>query len=169
MTPTMYFEVDGTPVRADECTWVKIAPCGCECAWSLAKYTPTEDGAWDDFSPSKAMRRRDERLGYTVQIKRHSDIRIKDDCPHTPRFGVEPRPQPEGHTWAGTHDGRVLHLVPIVIEQDDHSGLRRDEQVASICGRASAFIWSTQWHIVDGRTECAGCLTAAKKELRGER
>jgi hypothetical protein len=99
-----------------------------------------------------------------VQIKRNADTRIADNCPHAPKWGVEPRPEREGHTWAGTHDGRVLHLVPLVIEKDQHSGFGRQEEVAAVCGRARAYTWSAQWHIVDGRAECAACLRAAKRE-----
>lgn len=163
MTAETYFGIDGQPVPADECMWVKVAPCGCECGWSLAKYVASVDMAWEDFSRSKAVRRRDELRGYTVVIKRRTEVRLSDDCPHTPRWGVEPRPQPAGHTWAGTYDGRTLHLVPLVIAPDSNSGYRHAERVASICKRASGYTWSTEWHLLDGRTECVNCLTAAKK------
>lgn len=164
MTPTMYFEIDGTPVRADECSWVLIAPCGCECAWATGRYTTTEEEARDGFFGSKAVRRRDEKRGFTVKIVRNTDTKIHDNCPHVPKFGVEPRPELEGHTWAGTREGRTLHLVPLVIEKDQHSGFGRTEPVKAICRRADAYTWSTQWHIIDARVECAACLTTAKRE-----
>lgn len=158
---TIYYEVDGEPVRADYCNWVLIAPCGCECAWSVAEYYPTEDDAWDGFSRSKAARRRDESLGYRVEIKRRTDIRIKDDCPHTPKFGVEPRPKLEGHTWAMKHEGRVQHLVPLVIEENSCSPWNQGA-VQAICGRVDARIWSTWRSDLDGRVECTACVKAAK-------
>lgn len=157
---TIYYEVNGEPVRADECTWVFIAPCGCECGWSVAKYRPSEDEAWDGFSRSKAARQRDEKRGFRVEIKRHSDIRIKDDCPHTPKYGVEPRPEIDGHTWAAKQRARLLHLVPLVIEKGGYFS-SREGTVRSMCGRADAYLWSTMHSDIDGRVECTACVKAA--------
>lgn len=164
---TIYFEVDGQPAPADECTWVVIAPCGCECSWSLARYTRSEDEAWQGFSHSKAARKRDEKLGFRMTIMRHKDIKVSDDCPHTPKWGVEPRPTPEGHTWATKHDSRTVHLVPVVIEKDsitDGFGAGRAE-VTAACKRVSAYVWSTRLHTFWGRTDCAACTAAAKRIL----
>ncbi|MFD6357911.1 hypothetical protein [Nocardia tengchongensis] len=157
----IFYEIDGEPVSAEKCMWVLIAPCGCECAWSVAKYWTTEDEAWDGFSRSKAVRRRDEKLGFRVEIKRSTEIRIKDDCPHVPKFGVEPRPELEGHTWAVKSEGRVQHLVPLVIEKNSLSP-RNQGLVRAICGRSEDYIWSTWRSDLDGRVECTACVKAAK-------
>lgn len=160
---TIYYEVDGQPVPDDQCDWVLIAPCGCECGWSLARYTKDEDSAWDGFSRSKAVRRRDEKLGYRVIVKRHSDI-CMDDCQHTPTYGVEPRPQLDGHTWAAKREGRTLHLVPLVIEKNSYAPFQQ-EAVLSICGRTDGFSWSTKWFEINGRTDCVACIAEAKRVL----
>lgn len=159
---TVFYEIDGAPVRAEECTWVYIAPCGCECAWSTARYCSTEDEAWDNFTHSKALRKRDEKRGFRVEIKRHRDIRIKEECRHRPRFGVEPRPTLEGHTWAMKHEGRVQHLVPLVIEANSCSPWNQGA-VQAICGRVDAGMWSTWRSDLDGRVECTACVKAAKE------
>lgn len=163
----IYFDIDGQPVPADECTWVVTAPCGCECSWHMARYCLTEDEAWDGFSSSKAARRRDEKLGYRMKIIRHKDIRIQEDCPHTPRWGVEPRPTPDGHTWATKHGSRSVHLLPIVIEKDAilDAFVGKGAEIAALCKRASAWSWSTRWGSFEGRTDCAACTATAKKVL----
>lgn len=157
-----YLEVDGVPVPAKDCVWVAVAPCGCECGWSLAEYNATEDEAWAGFSYSKARRRRDEKVGFRMVLKRRADARVGGDCPHSPKFGVEPRPELDGHTWAATIGGRVLHLVPLVIEADRQSPFELDA-VRSLCGRASDHVWSARWHRVDGMVECARCMAEAKR------
>ncbi|WP_280320123.1 hypothetical protein [Nocardia wallacei] len=159
---TVYYEVDGVPVPAKECCWTLIAPCGCECAWATARYCASEEQAWTDFSRSKAVRRRDEKLGYRVEIKRHKDIRVEEDCSHVPRFGVEPRPEMDGHTWAAMKGGRVLHLVPLEI--GDYDTAYADARTPAICGRNDAFLWSTR--NVD-LLECTHCLKAATERVGG--
>ncbi|MGX6508254.1 helix-turn-helix transcriptional regulator [Rhodococcus sp. SJ-2] len=88
--PKIYVEIDGTPVSIDECTWVQTAPCGCESGWMVARYYPTYEQALDGFWDSKKQRAQKEKLGFKVKIVRHKDINIKDDCTHTPKWGVEP-------------------------------------------------------------------------------
>lgn len=157
----IYFDIDGVPVPAEECMWVVTAPCGCECSWSVASYCKDEDEVWNNFSRSKAKRRRDEKLGFRVQIKRHKDIRISDNCPHTPRFGVD-IPGLEGHTWATMPRTRVLHLVALVIEKGGTSPYSK-VMVPSLCGRNEARIWSADRWDMEGLVECAHCLKVAKE------
>ncbi|WP_280371074.1 hypothetical protein [Nocardia wallacei] len=161
----IYYEIGGEPVPARECMWAYIAPCGCECAWSVADpdYAATEGQAWDSFARTKAVRKRDEQRGFRVEMKRRADVRISDKCPHTPRYGVPPRPEVEGHSWAVKHDGRVLHLVPLVIEKDSYVIRRRSEYVSSLCGRAEGGLWSTECHEIDGLVDCTGCLEVARE------
>lgn len=156
----VYFDVGGSPVPAEECNWVKIAPCGCECGWARADYYTDENQARDGFWDSKALRRRDEKLGYRVEIKRHNDIRILEKCPHTPRFGRVPRPELDGYTWATMSKTRVLHLVPLVIEKGSCSPYSR-MLVPSLCGRNDARIWSASDYDLRGLVECASCLKVA--------
>jgi hypothetical protein len=162
---TIYFEVDGEPVPADQCTWVLIAPCGCECAWSIARYCHSEDEAWHSFSRSKAARQRDVKLGFRLVIKRHKDIKISQDCPHTPTWGVPPRPQLDGHTWATKDRSRSVHLVPLVIEKNEYA--YQQDSVAAVCRRASGYVWSARWYDLDGRTDCAACVAEAERLLAG--
>jgi hypothetical protein len=162
----IYYDIDGGPVAANECMWVKLAPCGCECGWSRAEYCPDEAQAWDDFWDSKSMRRRDEKRGFRVAIKRRSDIRISETCPHTPRWGIEPRPELDGHTWATMHRTKVLHLVPLVIAKGSYSP-HSQMLVPSLCGRTDARIWSASDYDTRGLVECASCLKAARERLAG--
>lgn len=164
----VYFDIEGEPVPADECTWVYIAPCGCECAWALAgEYGATAGQAWENFARTKAARQRDVKLGFRVDIKRHRDIDIASTCPHTPRFGVPPRPELDGHTWAVKHEGRVLHLVPLVIERDSYVITKRSERVSPVCRRVEGDLWSTERHEVDGLAECTACLKVAAEVAEG--
>lgn len=162
----IYIEIDGTPVPIDECTWVKVAPCGCECGWSLAEYSPTYDEAWKSLGGSKQERERDEKLGFTLKIGRHTDIRIKDGCTHTPRWGVDPIPTPEGHSWAASYQSRRLHLVPLVIEEDGLVINTAAPPVKTLCGRASGTAWSRRGYDIEGLVECTACERAAKAVTR---
>ncbi|MEV0247908.1 hypothetical protein AB0H76_15050 [Nocardia sp. NPDC050712] len=165
MTTTIYYEVDGQPVPASLCMWVLIAPCGCECAWALTEYTATEDQAWEDFSRPTAVRRRDEQLGYRMTVKRRSDVQMADCTTHTPKWGVEPRPKLDGHTWAAKRGGRGLHLVPLVIEKNGY--VINDDRVAAVCGRADAYSWSVQPAAVEGQVDCKSCIGRAKRLADG--
>lgn len=162
---TIYYEIGGEPVPAKECMWAFVAPCGCECGWSVAgsEYAVDEDQAWDSFSRTKARRRRDEQLGFRVEIKRRTDIRVEDECQHTPRFGVPPRPEIEGHTWAVKFEGRALHLVPLAIEKDGYRHVK-DGPVEAICRRADAYSWSTDSFRLDDLVECTACWKAAEQQ-----
>ncbi|WP_343466390.1 hypothetical protein AAI421_14650 [Rhodococcus aetherivorans] len=161
--PKIYVEIEGTPVPIEECTWVQTAPCGCECAWTVARYHPTYDDAWNTFSSSKKERERNEKRGFKVKIVRHKDIRIKDDCTHTPKWGVEPPPTPEGYSWAASLESRALHLVPVVIEMGETTSLDcgPKETIKTLCGRASAWVWSRRWYETEGLIECVSCERAA--------
>jgi hypothetical protein len=164
----VYFDIGGEPVPAEECMWVWIAPCGCECAWAVAEdYCHSADEAWDNFSGSKAARRRDEKLGFQVEIKRHKDIRVSDKCPHIPRFGVPPRPEVDGHTWAVKDRARVQHLVPLVIGKNSYGRAPDGGLVLALCGRSDAYFWSTDRCAADGLVECASCLKASRDRLAG--
>lgn len=162
----LYFDIAGAPVPAEECTWVLTAPCGCECGWTVGKYCHSEDQAWEGFHRSVEMRHRDEGRGFRVEVKRHRDIRIEDDCPHDPRFGVPPRPELEGHTWAAKDRGaQRLHLVPLEIGEDGYASGR--EPVVAVCGRADAYFWSTEYRYVDRLIECTQCLKVTTERAGG--
>lgn len=157
---TNYYKVNGKYVPASQCNWVLIAPCGCECAWALTEYAATEEQAWENFSRPEDIRRRDEKRGYRMTVKQHKDI-CSADCPHTPKWGVEPRPTLKGHTWAVKRSGRGLHLVPLEIEKNGFVCVRT--RVPSACGKVDAYLWSTHSEAIEGQLDCAACVTRANQ------
>lgn len=160
----VYYEVDGKPVPADDCTWVITAPCGCDCSWMRAPYYASEDAAWMAFSCSKQARKRDEALGFRLKIVAHENIQIRDDCPHDPKFGQPPRVTLAGHTWMASDTGRVLHLVPLEVAEHETVWT---EIPNALCGTRSGYMWSTKQHYTEGRTDCTRCVRMAGERASG--
>lgn len=160
----LFFEMDGVPVPAEDCTWVLSAPCGCHVGFMLGRIAVDAEAAWDEFRPG-AQRRRAEKAGYTVGLRRKADADPRDDCPHSPKWGVVPRPEVEGHTWATQTRSVALHLVPLVIEWDSTGHAEDGSEVVAMCRRSRGYVWSTRWYEMDGRGECATCTAYARKLL----
>ena len=172
-TPTAYLEYEGAPVPARELAWYTIAPCGCTegvqttDAGDNGMLLTTEQQAWDNGMGSKAIRDRDRALGCKMELGRRADVttRLGGDCPHTPKWGMEKTPTPDGHHWA--HAGgraRRIHLVPgtptehyrITVEN-----WRDDAKIAALCG-AEEYSWDTGRWLISDYLECGKCATAAK-------
>ncbi|OQQ23354.1 hypothetical protein A6411_23885 [Prescottella equi] len=159
MSTGIYLEVDGKPVPARELVWEMTAPCGCACAWTTVRQDSlTEDQAWRSMATSAAMVKRDKKRGFTTTLVLRSDSRIKEGvCEHSPQWGVQPKPMPDGYTWAASAHAKAkaTHLVPLVIERESESPF--GDEVSAICGRSASRQWSTQWWCIDGLIECADC------------
>ncbi|WP_326565105.1 DUF6011 domain-containing protein [Amycolatopsis rhabdoformis] len=167
----MLFEIDGKPTPIDDCSWLLYSPCGCMSGISTVRDGAlTEDDAWADFEPNAEQRKRDKAAGLRVTIGLRSEVRnLATDCPHTPKWGVENTPVPDGHQWAQTvHTprGRRKHLVPDV-GVENYAERRYDSgNTAALCG-SEGWSWGTAWHELDA-PECLACARKAKTVQEGQ-
>jgi len=174
-TPTITFEINGEQVPATAALWYEIAPCGCAAGATTIMlpgdptYTPkvTEDDAWHSFydgQPGAAEHiRRQKAAGFRMEVGLRSEIteRMKDSCPHDPKWGVVD-PCPDGYTWAVRDGSRRMHLVPGAKDRNARfvHGLTFSEAydrgpVAALCGRSER-LWSTHW-VLTGAPHCLAC------------
>jgi hypothetical protein len=155
------FEIDGKPTRS----WFILAPCGCACGCHVVNEgAMTEDEVWKSFTPNAEQRRRDKAAGFRIEVGPRSDVlKLSDKCPHTPKWGVEKAPVPEGHQWAREYCltyGRRKHLVPDIGVENCTEGRYGAGHTAALCG-SEAFHWHTEWYAVDGIPECLTCVKKA--------
>lgn len=145
-------------------TWQKVASCGCVAGVAIAAdgvdLRATAEQAGRAFVESAAEYKRDVERGFTFRPREHRAAvdELRADCPHTPRFGYDKPPTPEGMVWAGPQWGRraqYLHLVPT-------------EAVASKAGKSKPLCggepryWSDGWFDTDGKVECKRCSARAR-------
>lgn len=174
MSAGIMIMIDGEPVDLDEASWIQVAPCGCTSAVTIAysdygsgppHLVASAEQATKRFADSVAELRQDAALGYTVKPIRRRDLDSME-CNHTPRWGVPPRPTPEGSAWAiggywGSERTRVQHLVAAKsVEKDDFTVERDDWAATALCG-VEKRRWSAKWHETAGKLECKRCLKAA--------
>lgn len=174
----IYLDIDDTPVDLAELHWEQIAPCGCISAVHIAfsdygrgeplVITTAEQAALES-TPSKAEREQDAERGFVWRVGRRADIKGWKDCPHSPKWGVEPRPLPDGMRWAagGWHDNRTrtLHLVPeSVVTTEERQVPWAESKATTLCG-TEKYPWSSRWHEVDGKVECKRCWKKAVEAL----
>lgn len=165
MTQLM-FTIDGAPTPADDCTWYEIAPCGCYCGAMLAvvgdAVYATEEQVWRHREPNAEQRRRQIAAGFTQKLDLRSKVveLLTPQCEHTPTWGVEATPIPEGYAWFREDGykakGRRIHLVPASAAE-----WKVGERPAALCGAASN-LWRTGSHVTSGIPECTRCQKAAK-------
>ncbi len=165
----LLFRIDDQAVPADDASWYTIAPCGCVSGVMLAVVADTvyadEATVWKHLVPNSEQRRREQAAGFTVEIGLRKDVSVRlANCPHTPMWGVEKTPIPDGHQWARDNslDGRSrrLHLVPGLPAK----GIDYERHVA-LCSTERR-LWSAQWHMTDGLPECTKCATAAVEQAK---
>lgn len=166
-TSTVYLEVDGKPHPAADLHWLGIEPCGCvggvSRALSAGELHQSGEDAFHRDDP-KVKREQSRKRGVTYKLITHQQYRdtwmkrLQADCPHTPKWGVEPIPVPEGWTWK-TLDGYLgsrsyrKHIVPIV----ENPGIRNP--TAAACGAVDK---RSYWR--DDRDRLSDCVPCSKCE-----
>lgn len=173
----IFLEVDGQPVDLNKVSWYEKPPCGCPACGVTIAYSDYGNGpariiataqqAIEQFWETKRERDKYERMGFTVFADLTS--RVKDllavDCPHEPRFGVPKRPEVEGYKWAAVRAmgsrSPLMHLVSDLALDDATERRYGSDNGKPLCGGKSAFWWSTEWHALDGKVECARCMKRA--------
>ena len=150
-------EIDGKQHPIKDGSWYLIAPCGCaagvtvmEC---MGQTTLTEDAAWAAFYDRKDIQERDQGLGYRVEVGLRQDVVERmGACGHTPKYGHEETPTPDGHKWGLSRSTRI-HLY----ETDEKSLWRK----TALCGAEHQSI--DLQYARHQRLECAKCAAAAKR------
>ncbi|MDQ0377925.1 hypothetical protein [Amycolatopsis thermophila] len=169
---SLMFEVDGKALPADDCSWLLIAPCGCPCGITVIgrgdDVLATAEQAMKAFVPNAEQRRRDAKAGWKVRLGLRKEVhQLVDDCKHTPRWGVEKTPIPEGHVWARQvvsvrrGNGRRKHLVPVIGVENRSEGRYGAGETPALCG-SSTWHWSDKWWDVNDYPECVRCQRAAR-------
>lgn len=175
----IYLDIAGEIVDLDDASWYEKAPCGCVCGVTVAysdygsgpaRVIATAEQAINQFWETKREREKYEGLGFTVFADRRDKCRelLVTDCPHEPRFGVPPRPQVEGYSWAAVHDAvarpKLMHLVPDGAIEDATERRFGSDRGTPLCGGTRAFWWKTEWYALDGKVECSRCVKRAQAE-----
>lgn len=177
-TATVYLEVDGQPHPATDCHWIEIASCGCIAGISRAAMGGPEFGyplavdytgedAFHRDSP-KVKREESRKHGMTYLLITNDQYRdtymeqMSGTCPHTPKWGIDPIPVPDGWAWKttdGTGDRRSYrkHLVPPGADDNDL------HKAAAMCGKvASLWRWRGESHDLWDTVPCAKCEKRAR-------
>jgi hypothetical protein len=175
-TPTVYLEVDGKPHPANDCHWIEIAACGCIGGVSRAGSRIGSNGeptvyytGQDAFlrDKPKVVREYEEKTsGSRYQLITHQQFRETyspqmGPCLHTPPWGIEPLPCPDGWAWKttdGSGDRSTFrrHLVPAATGENDI------HKVTAICGKeATRWRWKGESHHLYDTIPCGKCLKQA--------
>lgn len=172
----LFIAIDGQPVDLADVSWYEKAPCGCVSGASVAfsdygsgpaRVVATAEQARDQFHETKRERDKYERLGFTFfadRLDRCVEL-MKPDCPHDPRYGIPPRPEVDGHSWAAVSAlgsrSPLMHLVPDYAIEHARDRRYGAGDVKPLCNGKAAFWWKTEWHALDGKVECSRCVKAA--------
>lgn len=176
----IYLQYDGGPVDLDDLSWYEQAPCGCFCGVTLAYsdygkpalVIASEEQAMAQFWETKREREKYQRLGFKMVLGLRSEVREKlstrSECPHTPTFGYERRPEIEGFTWAASasYDSRspLMHLVAdeaVAAYKERQYGYGRTKP---LCGGKEQYAWSedeAKW----SKVECSRCEKKARAQV----
>lgn len=170
--PAIYLMVDGKSVPATSCDWLLAAPCGCVCGLTVVAgphgvRALTAAAALAEFIPNAEKRKRDVKVGWTVRLTADrraacDEMTLPNGCPHTPQWGVEPRPTPDGWTWAAHYNARRLHLAPTEAVAD------KAWRTATTLCLSEGYGWSAAIYNVNYLPECARCLKKAAQLITGE-
>lgn len=177
---TVYLEVDGKPEPATRCHWIEISPCGCVAGISRASiggpgwpgglplqvYYAGADAFLRDRP--KAVREYEATLGHTYQLitgqqYRDTYMALMGNCSHTPKWGLEPTPVPDGWAWQTTDRGYGRnsyrkHIVPARVDAGDMA------EVTALCGKTEKqWRWSGEWHHMTDTVPCKKCATTARE------
>jgi hypothetical protein len=166
-------EYDGKPVPADDLVWAIYSPCGCQSGVIVAQsgsyLIPDEATAWKEFFESAAIRKREQKRGYTFKLLLRQDgtKMLGGTCGHTPKWGVPDTTPPEGLAWAKEQKGKSLHLIPYTGPTDRPKFVTAeggyDNKIASSCGREH-WGWEVDGYFESEYLTCPKCeatLTAA--------
>lgn len=142
--PEILIRVGGDVVPLSDLTWETLAPCGCTCGVAIASYIGADrEAAAKHLVPNAEQRRRDEAAGFVLRLVKTEEatarFRAPQECPHTPRWGVQTVPVPDGYGWSDAHGQRRSHLVPVPPapkEAKPHYRWRTGWDVTTLCGRA---------------------------------
>lgn len=169
---TVYLEFEGQPVPAHDLAWFTVEPCGCTSgvqttdAGEGGTTATTEDQAWEASMMPKPIRDKERKAGTRMELGRRQDVsaRLGGDCPHTPRWGREKTPTPDGHAWV--HAGgraRRVHLVPGEPTQHRITVInwRDDDPITALCGEEH-YSWDAWPGLRSDYLECGKCAAAAK-------
>lgn len=173
----IFIMVAGKPVDLESVSWIQVAPCGCTSAVTIAysdygagpaHVVATAEQAEHRFGSSVAERKQDKDRGFTVKPIRRGDLDSME-CHHSPKWGVEPRPTPDGTKWAvgGYYNERtrVLHLVPASsVETDDEKVADGHWRAISLCN-VEKVRWTARWPDTDGKVECKRCIKVATEAV----
>lgn len=151
-------EINGANHPIANGSWYLVAPCGCtagvtvmECM-GVAKLSEGE--AWEAFYDRKDMREHDKNLGFRVEVGLRQEVtqRMGQECQHTPRYGHEETPVPEGHQWGLSRSTRI-HLY----ESTEKALWRK----TALCGAEHQSI--DLQYARNQRLECPKCAAEAKR------
>lgn len=157
------FEIDGQMVAPEDASWYLTAPCGCCCGVSLTVRTEdevvaTEEQMWRVWEPNAEKRKRQRAAGFTTVLGLRADVkeRVVLHCPHTPTWGVERTPVPDGYCWAApTESPRRKHLVA---DEFDRDWLFGPAEV--LCGNTTRG-WTSNRSLLMDLAECVRCQRRA--------
>lgn len=170
--------IDGEDVPLTECDWLHIAPCGCACGIAMAEMKNSdhviadEDAAHLEFTATQTQRevKRDKAAGFTVRLIKHATFQadrgiLTLECPHEPKWGIEPIPTPDGYGWGREWRKKTKHLVKSeAIYRDDWRAYATvpDEDRQPLCGQKVRLpSWSEdKW---DETLECSRCVKRARE------
>lgn len=118
------------------------------------------------YVQTAAQRKKLHAEGFRFSLVGRADAmaRWRADCAHDPKFGVEPRPEPDGWTWAvrGARP-RVVHLVPAADVRTFGAPLTADRaQAGAACAPASRAYWRDEEIDRIDCTDCATCTRLAR-------
>ncbi len=168
----VFLETQDGRLDLTDLAWQEIAPCGCVSGVTVAatdELIVSAEQAGRHFASSSDEHKRDVELGYNWRAREHHKAveELQSKCPHTPKWGVEETPVPEGFVWAAVDAlgprQRRTHLVRVTAVQAAKDSNYSAGHSRSLCGRRKAFWWKDEWYVKDGLIECDGCVKAAKK------
>jgi len=160
-------ELEGKTLPLTKCSWITQAPCGCVSGIMMAHLADsdhiaaTEDQAWKLLyeHETAAHRRRDQAAGFTIRLIASDEgiDLLRRDCEHEPKWGITPRPEVEGMTWAVTdwhRPNQRLHLI-------ESAGVARKWQsgmapVVALCSKSDNW-WTANDHKIHRAITCRRC------------
>lgn len=164
---------DGVLDLADV-TWQSVAPCGCVCGVAMAavggeELMVTAFQAARGMCENDATYQRDVELGFTWRPREQKAAvdEMQLNCPHTPKYGVQVVPVPEGHVWAAVHclgaTPKLKHLVAQTAVDAAANRQYGSGDAKPLCGGKGAFWWKDEWYATAGKVECKRCSAKATK------
>lgn len=177
MSAKLLFEVNGTTLRPDECSWFLFAPCGCMAGATLIEhgdgtFLATDEDAWTSMYENAGLRDRTKADGFRMELaERARIVEMNGSCSHTPKWGRETAAVPDGHVWARQKslrgDGRRKHFVPTEHVEMRDGPTRGPGEVSALCGRAKTWWWCGDSWFVDEVAPCTRCESQAVASVSG--